>query len=138
MRRLVYRSLASQRFGLQALMQMLVDARGANAKAGITGALVYQDGTFFQVIEGEHAAIAALMERIARDDRHEGIQILIDEAVDARRFVGWRMGLVEFDALATRWSGRRAAPSALLEVVDRDDCLALIDTLCDGVPVDHG
>ena len=134
MRQLIYRSTAARRFGVQALVQLLVEARKANAAQGITGALVYEAGTFLQVIEGDNRAVEGLMARIVRDPRHSDIEVLADGPIEARRFTAWRMALVEFERVTAGWRGDHAAPATLKAVCGRDDCLTLIDALCEGLP----
>ena len=53
-------------------------ARGyfSTASRGITGVLVYAEGVFLQVLEGETEAITLLMARISRDLRHEAVAVL--------------------------------------------------------------
>jgi hypothetical protein len=70
---------------------ILSTARSENPKLGITGLLLFDNGKFLQVLEGEKFHLDALMENIARDKRHNNIQILVDAPIDHRELEGWNM-----------------------------------------------
>lgn len=70
----------------------LVDAaRARNQLLGITGALMFTETHFAQVIEGPSAAVAELMYSIRADPRHTDIVVLEVETLARRRFASWRM-----------------------------------------------
>ncbi len=120
---LMYSSAASQPMGAADLEQILVDAREGNARRGITGVLVYADGVFVQILEGEQAAVRSVMERIARDDRHRRVKVFQQREVEARAFGEWSMAYLAPDRAAlAAWAGLEAAASIerVLEHVHRD------------------
>jgi hypothetical protein len=55
--------------------------------------LLYKDGNFMQVLEGEEAPVQALYAKIRRDPRHRGVLSLLQGPVDDRQFPSWSMGL---------------------------------------------
>lgn len=61
-------------------------ARRNNARGGVTGMLLYADGSFLHLLEGEYLAVEEVMERISRDHRHTRITPLIDHWVQKREF----------------------------------------------------
>lgn len=63
-----------------------------NLGNGITGYLHFEDGMFFQYIEGPAAAVARLWASIQRDTRHRDVTVLSQGAVGTRRFARWAMG----------------------------------------------
>jgi len=72
-----------------------------NTADDITGMLLYSQGTFLQVLEGEEAAVQATYQRIVQDRRHHNTVLLSNETITQRQFDGWRMGfrhLSEADA----------------------------------------
>jgi Sensors of blue-light using FAD len=73
------------------------EAAAFNASAGITGALVYLDGRWAQILEGHSAAITGLYHRIARDPRHD--HIIFDYLIETegRLFPDWSMGRITDD-----------------------------------------
>lgn len=70
---------------------ILSTARSENPKLGITGLLLFDNGKFLQILEGEKFHLDALMENIARDQRHNNIQVLVDAPIDKRELEGWNM-----------------------------------------------
>ena len=90
--RLVYMSQAHTGMPLEALSSLLVKARAANEARLITGALLYQDQVFFQLLEGPEAEVRALYSKIEQDPRHFGCQVLLDYQTNERLFPDWSMG----------------------------------------------
>lgn len=88
----IYASAARQPFDAAALRELLDASRLRNEHAGITGMLLYADGSFFQVIEGPAAAVSALFACIAADPRHEQVTRIIEEPIPRRSFGNWSMG----------------------------------------------
>ena len=70
---LIYVSSAKKLLCEEELNDMLTQARKANKKHHITGLLLYQDGNFMQVIEGEAGKIEQLFTNISEDYRHSAI-----------------------------------------------------------------
>jgi hypothetical protein len=89
--RMAYVSTASKLFDPAELRDMLKESNLRNKEAGITGMLLYKDGQFMQVLEGTLEAVTATFSRISRDPRHHGIMVLVNGAVQERRFPGWSM-----------------------------------------------
>lgn len=86
-----------------ALDHILEASRRNNAEQGITGALLYTDGWFAQVIEGPGSAVETVFEWIVLDDRHTDIRVLYLKAIEERSFASWSMafaGSVDAAALA--------------------------------------
>lgn len=100
-RQVCYSSSASSSATYSQLPDILNAARTANGPAGVTGLLAAGGGLFFQVLEGEAAAVEAALEKIKADPRHRNIRILQDEMVEERAFTGCPMGFraLEPDAL---------------------------------------
>ena len=81
--------------------QILEAARRNNEQIGVTGALMFTDGFFAQVLEGERAAVERTFDRIQLDDRHGQVTLLGFEPVAERRFGEWSMAFVGADEAAT-------------------------------------
>lgn len=76
---------------------ILAAALRFNRSAGITGFLWRANGQFFQALHGPRAALDALLGRIARDDRHHSVEVLLHETAPApSAFAGWSMGYDHF------------------------------------------
>jgi hypothetical protein len=91
MHHIIYMSTASRPMTEEDLTELLTQARAGNAQRGITGALVYGDGQFMQIMEGEQATLEALYAHIGQDCRHTGLFKLADRPLEGRRFAEWSM-----------------------------------------------
>ena len=100
LRQLVYGSSTPQPLDSTAIADILRTSRRNNAAVGVTGALLYADGNFLQVLEGAPDAVAEVYDRVQRDARHRGVLTLLDRTVTERQFPDWSMGLVDADALS--------------------------------------
>lgn len=80
-------------FGLEDLAGLLAASRRKNARLGITGILLFDEGVFFQVLEGERVVVEELYETIAADERHARVRKIILEPIEERNFGEWSMGL---------------------------------------------
>ena len=89
----IYTSAATMtNFRISELDALLEKARINNANLGITGMLLYEDGSFFQVLEGGRTDVEALFEKIAKDKRHKNAKKVIFEPIEERAFAEWTMG----------------------------------------------
>lgn len=92
MHHIIYMSTASWPMTDAELEDLLRQAQQGNERAGITGALVYGDGQFMQIMEGEQAVLEDLYTHLGQDRRHKGLFKFADRAIPARRFAEWSMG----------------------------------------------
>ena len=95
MHHIIYLSRVSEKLSSAELVALLTKARRSNESAGITGAMVYGEGRFMQVLEGEVTAVTTLYERIIADPRHKAILKLADKPIAARTFTNWSMAFRE-------------------------------------------
>lgn len=84
---------ASRPFGFDqaVLSAILMDARRANARDDITGALIARHDLYLQLLEGPRDKVEAAYQRIRRDDRHVEVTRLVERPVETRLFPGWAM-----------------------------------------------
>ena len=87
-----YLSKAVDVFSDHDLDQLLTNCRRNNAAASVTGALLYHNGYFMLLIEGQLDAINAIYDRIQADPRHEVLSVLFEDEISARFFPDWTMG----------------------------------------------
>ncbi len=107
---IIYSSQATKELSLADLEQILVDAREGNERRHITGALVYVDGVFLQILEGEETAVRALLESLERDTRHSDLKVFHQAEVDEPSFDSWRMAYVTPTAReVAAWTGHAGA-----------------------------
>lgn len=89
---LVYFSSATNDFSKQDLVELLAQARDKNCRLNITGMLLYRDGNFMQILEGEEMAVRDLYKTITRDGRHKDPIIVVEKHADTPLFSDWSMG----------------------------------------------
>jgi hypothetical protein len=73
------------------LSGILMDARRANLRDGVTGALICRADIYLQWLEGPEEKVRATVERIRRDDRHLEMTVHVAETVPDRVFGEWAM-----------------------------------------------
>ncbi|MFQ5625435.1 MAG: BLUF domain-containing protein [Methyloligellaceae bacterium] len=76
------------------LKAILNAAKRNNMANGITGALLFNQNYFAQVLEGDRKAVTQTFCRIAKDPRHSDHVILDARAIKRRRFADWSMCFV--------------------------------------------
>ena len=105
---------------MEDLEEILEQARRSNGSKGITGALVYVDGVFLQILEGDPEAVQELMARISGDVRHETVTVLKQGIVPTAIFSDWKMAYVSATAQqVAKWaglSGTTAIPDILTDI----------------------
>lgn len=92
---LVYMSAALCRPSRSELVALLAKARQNNSQLGVTGMLLYHDGSFMQVLEGDEQAVADLYNKIALDPRHAQAQVIYQGDIATRSFPNWSMGFCD-------------------------------------------
>src|SRR4028118_630971 len=95
---LVYVSSATRPFSGEDLRVLLETCRKNNAELGITGMLLYKDGNFMQVLEGDEEAVRGLHARIAADPRHRAEITLQEGFAEWRQFPDWSMGFRDLNS----------------------------------------
>lgn len=103
--------------------EILAKARECNTKVDVTGALLFTEGRFVQVLEGDRNDVRATYDRIEEDPRHANVEILSSQFSDRRRFKRWSMAFVgDNEALRNRFDdsplaelGKKPAGDALLD-----------------------
>jgi len=91
MHHIIYLSWAAHPFSDEQLQTLLQTARSHNAQVDVTGILVYGNGCFLQVLEGEEATVRQLYDQIKQDNRHRNVTAYADKAVAQRAFAEWSM-----------------------------------------------
>lgn len=93
MYRIIYLSSATTKFTNDELASLLRTSRKHNEVNNITGLLLYSDGNFLQIIEGEKKKLKQLFyEKICIDKRHKDIIKVFESKVDKRLYSNWSLG----------------------------------------------
>jgi hypothetical protein len=96
-RRIIYCSQSTIDFSPDELVELLEAARERNAESQLSGMLLYCSQSFLQMLEGEPEAIDETYGRIALDDRHNNLRLLMDAEISSRLFPDWTMGFAHVD-----------------------------------------
>jgi hypothetical protein len=110
----VFRAIYSSRpFGFDAgvLNNILMDARRANARDDITGALICRNDIYLQWLEGPEDKVRAALARIERDDRHIDLVLHVADTAPERQFGDWAM--LHDPAVSWIWSPEAVASGAV-------------------------
>ena len=89
---LVYISAAEYLMSDEELKGILEVSRKNNTNIQVTGLLLYHDGNFIQVLEGEKDTIRGLYDKIAIDNRHAYMFKMLEGTLEKRNFPDWSMG----------------------------------------------
>jgi len=95
LKHVIYTSAAVAPFDPSALKAILELARTRNSERSVTGMLLFSEGSFFQVLEGDEKTLDELFTAIAADPRHKRVTKIIDEPIARRDFSAWSMGFAE-------------------------------------------
>jgi len=82
----------SPNVGKDGILEILQVAREKNAKLNVTGMLLFDEGDFFQVLEGDADIVKLLFETIEKDKRHQRVTRVLLEPISERDFANWTMG----------------------------------------------
>jgi hypothetical protein len=117
----IYSSTATSAFQEHEIPALLAQIRKANENSSITGMLLYIEGGFFQVLEGEPVVIDRLVGKIRGDTRHARIAMIIREPILERDFSEWTMG---FEAIGFSEAGELLGENDFFESAS---CIARLD-----------
>ena len=88
---LIYHSIAEEHITTSDILAILEEARNFNAVYNITGCLLYHQGEFVQLLEGEKQVVQGLFEKIRNDRRHSNVQLLKEASIEHKIFSNWSM-----------------------------------------------
>ena len=92
--RLLYISRATGAITTTVTGTILESAKLHNPAAGITGVLCQGQGLFIQVLEGERSAVNRLYNNIAKDKRHQDVELVALDEIKERKYPKWTMAHV--------------------------------------------
>lgn len=100
MLRLFFISAATHFNTAKELNDIMRVSRLRNRAEGVSSLLIYNDGSFAQLMEGPNQVVLATMARIRQDDRHSGVAVIIKEDAATRITEGWDMQVVSVCKIA--------------------------------------
>lgn len=111
----------------QAIENIVRVAQERNAVLGITGALVYSDLHFGQIVEGPPQSIMALRSSILSDARHTNIRSIADGKTEMRRFGHWKLAYSGHSMVISRALQRAVRNAAQGNVEAGDELIVLME-----------
>jgi hypothetical protein len=94
----VYVSSEAYRFTDAQLRDLLEVSRRKNDACAVTGLLLYLSGNFIQLLEGAKEDVLATRDRIAADNRHRGMNTVLEGPCEKRDFQDWSMGFERLES----------------------------------------
>lgn len=85
----VFASAANGSFGEEQLIELSAEYKKSLAEDGVTGVMLYEDGNFFQVIEGDADKIDAAYKRFSTEKHTRKVVKIIEEEQEQRSFADW-------------------------------------------------
>ena len=87
-----YISTATRDFTDPEILELLETWGERNGQRDIKGILLYSQGHFFQVLEGEKRAVLEIFHSIQEDPRHDGIIQIMGKDIDRGSLDGYIVG----------------------------------------------
>lgn len=87
----LYRSSAAPGLDSPTLDYLLEKSRIRNLELGLSGCLHYENGVFFQCLEGPPSALYPLLSKLEEDSRHVNFTVLAQGSLGQRIFDQWQM-----------------------------------------------
>jgi hypothetical protein len=89
---IAYVSAAAVEMTDEDIAAILVQARANNIRHDLTGALLYHQSRFIQILEGPNEQVLSRFAVISADSRHRSIYVVSEEPIRERQFPQWTMG----------------------------------------------
>lgn len=125
----LFRAIYSSRpfgFDPSILSGILLDARRANKRDNITGALICRSDVYLQWLEGPEERVRDTLVRIRGDDRHLEMKLHLTEPAEERVFGDWAM--LHDPAATWIWSYEEVAQGAI-ETTKPDEVMGFFTRL---------
>lgn len=94
LRRIFYVSRANPGVDDAVVRSIVLRSQRTNRQLDITGVLAHSGPHFAQILEGAEENLAALTDKIAKDERHAEVKILFDHPISTREHGEWSMGFL--------------------------------------------
>ena len=84
-------------------------AQMRNRRLDVTGTLAQTDSHFAQVLESRSNAVQRTLARVAKDQRHSDVRVLLEEPITHRQSERWAMGWAYKEEIADELRGLHEA-----------------------------
>ncbi len=89
---IAYFSTATKLFTETDLTELLANSKQNNSALSVTGILLFIEGCFLQVLEGDESVVKSIFEKVKQDERHHDVLTLFQGNKPERAFENWSMG----------------------------------------------
>ncbi len=87
--------MAAEELNPADVLNILTECRNFNTPNRITGCLLFHNGEFLQILEGEEEVVLELFEKISKDPRHTHVRLISQGAIVKKSFAQWSMAFHE-------------------------------------------
>lgn len=98
----IYSSTGTKQFTEDELTAILSKSVSNNIRDSITGMLLFHEGSFIQLLEGEEQIIHETYKRIIADSRHKDVITIASGGLEQRNYPDWAMGFKSINAEALK------------------------------------
>lgn len=91
---ITYVSTATSELSNSGVEELLESCKKWNNNHKITGLLLYSDGNFLQILEGEKGHVRDLFEKIKKDIRHKNLIKIFEKEISEESFDGYDSDIV--------------------------------------------
>jgi len=126
MKYLVYISTAYRLMNQDELLDILAVSRKNNQKNKLTGMLLYGEGTFIQVLEGDERTLENAYQTIKADGRHKNIIKMAEGIIDKPNFPEWSMGFKSASAQELAELGGFTDPKSLRQMWNQKETSTIL------------
>jgi len=71
------------------IKQAVIQLSARNISKNVTGILIYNEGAFYQILEGDKNVLLDLMETVKEDDRHGTVHTIWEGEIPKRGYKKW-------------------------------------------------
>ncbi len=89
-----YVSTAAEGLATEELHRLMEDSEIRNNDRDIKGVLLYSEGNFFQVLEGEKQEVIELWDQIQADPRHTNVIQIVGRDLEHKAFDGFKSDII--------------------------------------------
>lgn len=90
-----YVSNANKDLSQQQIKSLLDFCQESNEQLSIKGILLYSEGNFFQILEGEKEVVLPVFHKIQKDSRHYGLIQIMGQDIAEGAFDGYKADILE-------------------------------------------
>ena len=90
-----YVSSVNKELQISNIKKLLISCEEKNNRNGIKGILLFSEGNFFQVVEGQKEMVLDLWEKIKQDPRHYGIIQVVDRTIQKGSYDDYKATILE-------------------------------------------